>query len=70
MMYPSYSDKNTCGGTYTLNGNICSWEAYHDGMHVSARIYGDYRYEGKVYTFPTRRDALIALESMIFAEVA
>ena len=70
MMYPQYSNSDVCGGQYSLHGNMCQWEVTHEVGRVVARLYGDSRYEGKAYAFPTRRDALIALEGMIYKEVA
>lgn len=70
MMYPQYSNSDKCGGSYTLHGHgaVCEWIITHEGDHVVARIYGDYRYEGKSYIFPKRIDALEALSDMIYAE--
>lgn len=70
MIYPQYSNEKTCGGSYSLHGNVCHWAVTREGGHVAARIYGDYRHEGKAYIFPTRREALVALSDLIFEEVA
>ena len=70
MMYPEYSNAKTCGGSYSLNGKVCTWEVTREGEHYTARIHGDYRHEGKSYIYRKRIDALEALPGMIFAEVA
>lgn len=70
MMYPQYSTRDMCGGSYSLNGTMCDWQVTHEVGRVVARIYNDYRFEGKAYAFPTRRDALEALSDMIYSEVA
>ena len=67
MLYPQFGGPTMCGGHYGFNGKMCQWVVTHNENHVTARIYGDYRYEGKSYTYPTRRDALIALADMVFA---
>lgn len=68
MMYPQYSTPEMCGGMYSLHGKACEWQVKHTDSGVVARIYGDYRYEGKSYSFPQRIDALEALSDMIFEE--
>lgn len=70
MMYPAYSNCNTCGGTYTLHGLTCQWQVTCDGGHVVAQIYGDPRFEGQRFRFDTRRDALHGLADLIYSEVA
>lgn len=70
MMYPQYGNHDMCGGHYSFGGRMCRWEVTHEVGHVVARFYGDSRYEGRAYPFPTRRDALEALADMIFEEVA
>lgn len=71
MMYPTYgSGTKMCGGHYSRMGRMCQWEVTTEGAHQVARFYGDSRYEGKDYIFPTRIDALEALEDMIYAEVS
>lgn len=70
MLYPNYVGKSFCGGFYSRCGRMCSWEVKQEGDHVTARICGDDRFEGKAYTFPKRIDALEALADMIFEEVA
>lgn len=70
MMYPQYSNRDMCGGVYDLYGCTCEWQVTHEVDRVVARIYGDYRYEGRAFTYPTRREALEGLADMIYAEVA
>lgn len=70
MMYPQYSTSEMCGGQYSLHGKVCEWQITNTSNGVIASIYGDYRYEGKSYSFPQRIDALEALSDMIFGEVA
>lgn len=70
MMYPEYSNAKTCGGTYSLYNSVCEWTVTQEGDHVTARIHGDYRHEGKAYIFRSRIDALVGLVDLISTEVA
>lgn len=70
MMYPMYSTSQMCGGTYSLYGKVCAWQVASKGDHVEVQLSGDDRHDGKVYSYPSRFDALCAIPDLIAGGLA